>query len=87
MGNLNDDNSKFYSACLVMIIDHLHERDIIYRDLKPENTMIDDMGYPKLIDFGTGKIVRGRTYTTVGTPHYMAPEIINGKGYNLSVDW
>eukprot|EP00358_Blepharisma_japonicum_P007286 CAMPEP_0202945040 /NCGR_PEP_ID=MMETSP1395-20130829/6001_1 /ASSEMBLY_ACC=CAM_ASM_000871 /TAXON_ID=5961 /ORGANISM="Blepharisma japonicum, Strain Stock R1072" /LENGTH=49 /DNA_ID=CAMNT_0049644619 /DNA_START=1725 /DNA_END=1874 /DNA_ORIENTATION=+ len=49
--------------------------------------MIDEEGYPKLIDFGIAKIVNGRTYTTVGTPHYMAPEVIMGNGYNSAVDW
>jgi cGMP-dependent protein kinase len=64
----------------------LSERNIVHRDLKPENVMIDEMGYPKLIDFGTAKVVEGRTFTIVGTPHYMAPEVISGKGYRLSAD-
>ena len=41
----------------------------------------------KLIDFGTAKIMNGRTYTVVGTPHYMAPEVLTGKGYSISVDY
>ena len=49
--------------------------------------MVDDMGYAKLIDFGTAKIVNGRTYTIVGTPHYMAPEVIIGKGYGIAADY
>jgi cGMP-dependent protein kinase len=48
--------------------------------------MIDDMGYPRLIDFGTAKVVEGRTFTMVGTPHYMAPEVIMGKGYRVKAD-
>ncbi|CAG9314505.1 PKG_2 [Blepharisma stoltei] len=87
IGILSDADAKFYTASLVLIIEHLHERDIIYRDFKPENIMIDDIGYTKLIDFGTSRILKGRSYTTVGTPHYMAPEIIKGVGYGLSVDW
>jgi cGMP-dependent protein kinase len=87
MGLCNDADAKFFTSCLVLILEHLHERDIIYRDLKPENVMVDEMGYPKLIDFGTAKAVRGRTYTIVGTPHYMAPEVIIGKGYGLNADF
>lgn len=86
MGLLTDADTKFYAASLILMIEHLHERDIIYRDLKPENIMVDDEGYLRLIDFGTAKIVHGRTYTVVGTPHYMAPEVIMGKGYGLSAD-
>lgn len=84
---LQDPAAKFYTASLVLMLEHLHERDIIYRDLKPENIMIDEEGYPKLIDFGIAKIVQGRTYTVVGTPHYTAPEVILGKGYGLAVDY
>ncbi|CAG9324622.1 PKG_24 [Blepharisma stoltei] len=84
---VKDADAKYYAASIVVMLEHLHERDIIYRDLKPENIMIDEEGYPKLIDFGTAKIVHGRTYTTVGTPHYMAPEIILGSGYNFAADW
>jgi cGMP-dependent protein kinase 1 len=87
LGLVSNEDSKFYAACLVIILEHLHERDIVYRDLKPENVMVDEEGYPKLIDFGTAKIVQGRTYTMIGTPHYMAPEVILGKGYGISADY
>ncbi|OMJ74855.1 hypothetical protein SteCoe_26108 [Stentor coeruleus] len=87
LGLLTDEDAQFYIAVLLIILQHLHELDIVYRDLKPENIMIDEDGYPKLIDFGTAKIVNGRTYTLVGTPHYMAPEVIMGKGYSISADY
>lgn len=87
IGLLSNEDSMFFTACLLIIFEHLHERDIVYRDLKPENVMVDDEGYPKLIDFGTAKIVQGRTYTMIGTPHYMAPEVILGKGYSISADY
>lgn len=87
LGLLTNEDSQFYAACILLILEHLHDREIIYRDLKPENVMIDEQGYPRLIDFGTAKIIESRTYTIVGTPHYMAPEIITGKGYDYTADY
>ena len=83
----NPDDVKFYVEILILIVEFLHRHDIIYRDLKPENVIVDDEGYLKLIDFGSAKIVKGKTYTTVGSPHYMAPEVMIGTGYSTSVDW
>ena len=67
----------------------MHENSVIYRDLKPENVMIDKDGYVKIIDFGFAKILKpgDRTYTFLGTPDYMAPEIIRRMGYGFSVDY
>ena len=87
LGLLSSEDAKFYTCCLLIILEHLHEREIVYRDLKPENVMTDEEGYPKLIDFGTANLVSGRTYTLIGTPHYMAPEVIMGKGYNMNADY
>ncbi len=70
-------------------MEYMHNNSIIYRDIKPENIMVDAKGYMKLIDMGTAKFLKGKggkTFTIIGTPHYMAPEIITGKGYTYSVD-
>ncbi len=65
----------------------LHDLDVIYRDLKPDNVMIDGFGHVKIIDFGFAKTLDGRTYTNCGTVGYTAPEVLSGKcGYSFSAD-
>lgn len=86
LGLLSRSQSQFYLASIIVAIEYLHERNIAYRDLKPENIMLDSQGYIKLIDFGCAKKMQGRCYTFVGTPHYMAPEVILGKGYSSTAD-
>lgn len=86
VGLLSNSDAQFYISSLILVLQYLHERDIIYRDFKPENVIVDTTGFIKLIDFGTATDIKGRTYTLVGTPHYMAPEVIVGKGYNKNAD-
>mmetsp|Transcript_58878 Transcript_58878/g.131692 ORF Transcript_58878/g.131692 Transcript_58878/m.131692 type:complete len:882 (-) Transcript_58878:72-2717(-) len=83
----NQEMAKFYVACVVLGMEHLHERYVCYRDLKPENLLLSSSGYLKITDFGLSKFVMGYTYTTCGTPEYFAPELLATCGYNLSVDW
>ena len=78
---------RFYAGCLLLIIEYLHEHDIIYRDLNKKNIMIDTQGYPKLLNFSSSKYLEGRTFTLVGTPHYVAPEVITGHGYGMLADY
>uniref|UniRef100_A0A0X3Q197 cAMP-dependent protein kinase n=1 Tax=Schistocephalus solidus TaxID=70667 RepID=A0A0X3Q197_SCHSO len=86
-GKFKEDTARFYGSQVILAIEYLHSIDIAYRDLKPENLLIDNSGYLKLTDFGFAKMVRGRTWTLCGTPEYLAPEIILSKGYGRAVDW
>lgn len=63
IGRFPVDQARFYLAQIICIFEYLHSKDIIYRDLKPENVLIHKSGYLKLTDFGFAKIVQGRTYT------------------------
>ncbi|KAJ9607291.1 cAMP-dependent protein kinase catalytic subunit [Cladophialophora chaetospira] len=79
--------AKFYAAEVCLALEYLHAQDIIYRDLKPENLLLDRHGHVKITDFGFAKEVPDITWTLCGTPDYLAPEVVASKGYNKSVDW
>ncbi|ORE22269.1 kinase-like protein [Rhizopus microsporus] len=82
-----DHVARFYAAEVVLVIEYLHSKKIIYRDLKPENVLIDVNGHIKITDFGFAKYVSDITWTLCGTPDYLAPEVIQSKGYGPAVDW
>ncbi|ORZ11435.1 kinase-like domain-containing protein [Absidia repens] len=82
-----DHVAKFYAGEVLLAIDYLHSKDIIYRDLKPENLLLDNQGHIKITDFGFAKYVPDITWTLCGTPDYLAPEVIQSKGYGKAVDW
>ena len=86
-GRVSAPEARFYSACVLDALAYLHATSIVYRDLKPENLLIDAEGYLKLVDFGFAKVVKDRTYTVCGTPEYLAPELVLGKGHGAGVDY
>lgn len=85
----DERTAKFYAAQMILAIEFLHKKDIVYRDLKPENVLIDAEGYIKISDFGLSRIsVKGNEAKSIcGTPEYLAPEIIMKIGYGKPVDW
>merc|ERR1711972_512971 len=87
MRSFDEATARFYCSCVVEAFDYMHQRDIIYRDLKPENLVLTNTGYLKVTDFGFAKIVPNKTFTLCGTPDYLAPEIVTGQGHGKGVDW
>merc|ERR1719359_2157704 len=66
----------------------MHSKGTVYRDLKPENLLLDNDGYMKITDFGFAKRINNeRTWTLCGTPDYLAPEVVSGVGHGRGVDW
>ena len=84
---LPDAHARFYAASVVSIFTYMHGLKVVYRDLKPENLLLDSKGYLKMVDFGFAKVVTDRTWTLCGTPEYLAPEIILNKGHAFGADW
>lgn len=82
-----DTNSRFYAACILEALAQMHRQHIVFRNLKPENVLIDALGYAVLNDLGQAKIVTTKTLTLCGTPEYLAPEILLQRGHDKGVDY
>ena len=88
-GSLSVADTKFYAAPLVSALEYLHRQHVVYRDVKTENVVLDNVGYPLLVDFGFSKRLAGNsgiTFTICGTPEFLAPEVIMGSGHGTTSD-
>lgn len=89
----SEGRALLYAAEITSALEALHGADIVYRDLKPENLLLDVDGHIRLTDFGlakgkiTGAGAEGGTKTFCGTPEYLAPEILENTGHGKAVDW
>ncbi|CAI0544822.1 unnamed protein product [Linum tenue] len=86
-GRLKEDEARKYFQQLINAVDYCHSRGVYHRDLKPENLLLDASGVLKVSDFGLSALPQqvredGLLHTTCGTPNYVAPEVINNKGYD-----
>lgn len=87
---LEESVAKFYIAEIILAIEHLHKNDILYRDLKPENVLIDYNGHIKLTDFGLSAINFTKESSSnifCGSPEYMPPEMIKKENYGRMIDY
>lgn len=78
---------KLLIAELIESLIHIHSHKVVFRDIKLENVLLDHRGHLRVVDFGFAKQVTDKTYTVCGSPEYIAPEIIEGRGYQLTPDW
>lgn len=85
-----EPKARVIAAEILLALECLHENNVIYRDLKPENVLLDSQGHIKLSDFGLSKIRQNENdvaYTFCGTPEYLAPEVVLGEGHSKYVDY
>jgi len=88
-GRFSENLARLYSAEIGSALHYLHGMDVVYRDLKPENLLINRDGHIIITDFGLSKEIDGdgKTHTFCGTPEYLAPEILKGEPHSFAVDW
>jgi serine/threonine protein kinase len=87
LGAINEAAAAFYVAEVALALKYLHKQHIVYRDVKPENVVLDAAGHVRLVDFGFAKRIAARSWSICGTIEYLAPEVIRGDGGSFASDW
>ncbi|CAD8095847.1 unnamed protein product [Paramecium sonneborni] len=88
MRRFNEEQTRFFVACIFLSLEYVHENKIIHRDIKPENLVLDNKGYVHLTDFGIARIMKPENSSdTSGTPGYMAPEVMYRQNHTYAVDY
>lgn len=84
----NEEQSKFFIACMLLALEYLHQKSILHRDIKPENLVFDSNGYLKITDLGIARVWNpDNSKDTSGTPGYMAPEVMCKQPHGVAVDY
>lgn len=85
----SEEQAKFYFCEILLGIEYLHSKNVVYRDIKPENILFDIDGHIRIADFGLTKIIplRAKSHSFCGSPEYMSPEMLNGTGHDRKVDF
>ena len=84
---ISEKDGRFYASCVLAGLAYMHRHHILYRDLKPENVLINKDGYAIIVDLGFAKLVKEKTFTLCGTPWFIAPEVILGRGHDKGCDY
>ena len=91
VGRFPEERARFYAAQIILALEYVHKLDVIYRDLKPENVLLDQNGNVRLTDFGLSKEGvsdhSSGANSFCGTPEYIAPEVLRREGHGRAVDW
>ena len=84
----SEEQTRFFICGITLSLEYIHQNNIIHRDVKPENLVLDENGYIRLTDFGIAKInTRDNSSETSGTPGYMSPEVIKSLNHSFPVDF
>ena len=83
---LTEEHAQFYALNIADTLAYMHRKTIVFRDLKPENVLVDKDGYPIIVDFGFAKYCPDKTFTFCGTPNYVSPEIVMNRGHGFGAD-